>query len=89
MTLPETFILTENDWVPNNPALPILVYRELAGGDCEELARHFEGRFAEHGWPPQWRDTIYDYHYLRRRTKRSASPPEPPGSCSAALADDL
>lgn len=63
MTLPETFILTENDWVPNNPALPILVYRKLAYGDCEELARYFEGRFAQHGWPPQWRDTIYDYHH--------------------------
>jgi len=63
MTLPETFLLTENDWVPNNPSSPILVYRDLASGDREDLARHVETRFAHHGWPPQWRDTIYDYHH--------------------------
>jgi len=63
MTMPESFILTENDWVPNNPSFPILLHRSLASGDCEDLARHFETRFAQHGWPPQWRDTIYDYHH--------------------------
>ena len=59
----ERFILQENDWVPNNRDLPVLVYRRVESGDCEAVARNFEQRFAAHGWPPDWRDTIYDYHH--------------------------
>ncbi|MDX3910686.1 MAG: cupin domain-containing protein [Sphingobium sp.] len=29
----------------------------------ERAAQQFEKMFADHGWPPQWRDTIYDYHH--------------------------
>lgn len=59
----EHYLLTDNDWVPNNAKLPVLIYRGVAHGDCESIAKQFEQRFAEHGWPPQWRDTIFDYHH--------------------------
>lgn len=60
----ESFVLPEHDWVPNNPKLPVLIYRSAAETlDCEQTARAFEAMFARNGWPPQWRDGVYDYHH--------------------------
>lgn len=59
-----TFQLAGHDWVPNHPHLPVILYRQAL---CEEsgegLASAFEQAFAAHGWPPQWRDGVYDYHH--------------------------
>jgi uncharacterized protein YjlB len=42
----------------------VLLYRgAIAAADCESVARAFEAGFAENGWPPQWRDGIFDYHH--------------------------
>lgn len=60
----EAFILPEHDWVPNNADLPVLLYRTavpVAG--CEATAKAFEEAFERNGWPPQWRDGVYDYHH--------------------------
>ncbi|WJY25823.1 cupin [Alteriqipengyuania flavescens] len=59
----ECFMLAANGWVPNNSQLPVIVYRAVERGDCDEIARAFERRFGRHGWPPDWRDTVYDYHH--------------------------
>lgn len=59
----ESFQLDENGWVPNNPRLPLLLHRAVESGECEAVARAFERRFARHGWPPRWRDSIFDYHH--------------------------
>ena len=50
-----------SDWVPNNSALPVLVYsRALA----EATAEHFEDVFAENGWQGIWRNGVFSYqHY--------------------------
>lgn len=58
----QTWLLPPHDWVPNHPRLPVLAYRAVAlGGDDKAAA--FERAFAANGWPPQWRDGIYDYHH--------------------------
>jgi uncharacterized protein YjlB len=60
---PESFILQPNGWVPNNPRLPVLFYKsaiKVAGDDPASL---FEAIFQRNGWPPQWRDGVYDFHH--------------------------
>ncbi len=60
----ETFLLAEHGWAPNNPKLPVILYRRaLKAVSLEETAARFEECFQQHGWPPQWRDGIYDYHH--------------------------
>jgi uncharacterized protein YjlB len=59
----EHFILHENDWVPNNERLPVLLYRGAVEAENADAAARFEQVFADHGWPPRWRDTVYDYHH--------------------------
>jgi uncharacterized protein YjlB len=60
---PEVLQLSRNGWVPNNEHLPVLFYRgafEVAGRDP---AYTFEQAFERNGWPPQWRNGVYDFHH--------------------------
>jgi uncharacterized protein YjlB len=59
----EHFLLVKNGWVPNNSRLPILLYRGAVKGSGERAAVSFEKLFDANGWPPDWRDVIYDYHH--------------------------
>jgi uncharacterized protein YjlB len=60
----EHFMLAANGWVPNNARLPVLLWHgaiEPGGRDC---GSRFEALFAQNGWPPQWRDSVFDYHHF-------------------------
>jgi uncharacterized protein YjlB len=58
------FLLRPNDWVPNHPTLPVILYRDaLMAGAAEETAAALEAMFERNGWPPQWRDGVFDYHH--------------------------
>lgn len=66
---PEILRLTRNGWMPNNAELPVLLYRGAfaaghgafaAGGD---MAAAMEAAFERNGWPPQWRNGVYDFHH--------------------------
>ncbi len=59
---PEVLRLRRNGWMPNNEALPVLVYRgafPIAG----DVASTMEAMFKRNGWPPQWRNGVYDFHH--------------------------
>lgn len=59
----EHYVLHENDWVPNNDRLAVLLYRGAVEAAPNQVAAALEGLFGAHGWLPRWRDTIFDYHH--------------------------
>jgi uncharacterized protein YjlB len=64
-TAPVTLNFADDGLIPNNPALPLVLYRggvDLSGSpDPEQLV---EKTFATNGWGKMWRNGIYPYvHY--------------------------
>jgi uncharacterized protein YjlB len=64
-TPPVTHTFADDGTIPNNPALPLVLYRggiDLTGSpDPEKL---IEQTFAANGWGEMWRNGIYPYvHY--------------------------
>jgi uncharacterized protein YjlB len=53
--------------IPNNPRLPLVVYR-LALALSDHLASDFEKRFSANGWINSWRDGIFDFHHFHSNT---------------------
>ena len=60
---PEMLPIPRNAWVPNNDSLPTLIYRSALDVTEPDPASAFEQRFLRNGWPPQWRNGIYDFHH--------------------------
>ena len=60
----EILRLTPHAWVPNNRRLPVLIYRRVLSPSRKDLGPAFEALFALNEWPPQWRDSIFDYHHF-------------------------
>lgn len=60
----ETRRLSPNGNFPNNPGLPVLIYR---GGfppmAVDELEESFRALFESNGWSGCWRSGIYDFHH--------------------------
>lgn len=60
---PEVLQLSRNAWVPNNNYLPVLIYHDALDLSAPDPASSFEQAFLRNGWPPQWRNGIYDFHH--------------------------
>jgi len=61
---PRLIRLAPNDWVPNNPNLPVVIYRNAVHHDLLDLAGEFEALFSRNGWVPDWRGTVHDHHHF-------------------------
>jgi uncharacterized protein YjlB len=64
-TAAKTFSFADDGSIPNNPKLPLVLYRggiDLSGSPDPE--RVIESAFAANGWGDMWRNGIYHYpHY--------------------------
>lgn len=65
VVIPQALMFSDDGSIPNNPRLPLLLYRnalDLSGTpDPEDV---IERSLARHGWVDMWRNGIYPYvHY--------------------------
>lgn len=58
---PEPLFLKPNGWMPNN-VFPVLLYRQ-ALPLTPDIADVMEQLFTRNGWPPQWRNGVFDFHH--------------------------
>ena len=48
---------------PNNPNLPVLIYRGIFNSNKVSIADHFEETFRRNRWTGCWRWSVYDFHH--------------------------
>ena len=60
----EAHSLSADRAFPNNPALPLLVYRQVLRGSTAQSAAAVECLFEANGWRGTWRDGVYSYHHF-------------------------
>jgi uncharacterized protein YjlB len=66
---PELLRFRDDGQTPNNPRLPLVVYRQAVRLDkAYDSAAVFEELFARHGWRDSWRDSIYDFLHFHVAT---------------------
>ena len=59
------FIVSESGDMPNNGALPVILYKSAADFGDREPESVFEERFAQHNWGNGWRvESIYHFHHF-------------------------
>jgi uncharacterized protein YjlB len=68
---PRVLQFADDGIVPNNPRLPVLIYRasiSLGGTKASEAAAIIDMLFETNGWVRSWRDTVYDFVHYHSQT---------------------
>jgi uncharacterized protein YjlB len=61
-------ILADNGKFPNNPRLPLLIYKGALFLHPADEPKVIEGLFANNGWTNSWVNGIYDYDHYHSNT---------------------
>jgi len=66
---PQRYRFKDDGATPNNPSLPLLLYRRVILLPKEfDPAAVIETLFARNGWKDSWRDGVYDFLHFHTRT---------------------
>jgi uncharacterized protein YjlB len=60
----KALFLSGNSDTPNNPLLPVIVYRCVFGTKRSDKAHLFKNHYKANGWRGTWTDTIYRYRHF-------------------------
>jgi len=61
---PESILFADDGETPNNPHLPLLLYRGAVGLEGPDPAANFERLFARNGWAHGWRSGVFDFQHF-------------------------
>jgi len=59
----KTYMLEDDGKFPNNPTLPLIVYKGVAKIDGKESLIALESRLRNHNWRGIWRNGVFPYHH--------------------------
>ncbi|MBW3544458.1 MAG: cupin domain-containing protein [Bacteroidetes bacterium] len=62
MQTPILYPLTHNGQIPNNPRLPLLLYRQVFPYP-EGLRDKFKNTFEQNSWGGSWTNGVFEYHH--------------------------
>jgi uncharacterized protein YjlB len=64
MVEPRRIYLKTDDWISNNPRLPVLIYRNAIDYDLPDIGTALEEIFERNGWRSLGRGNFHrDFHY--------------------------
>lgn len=58
------FYFEDDGTIPNNQALPVVLYPGAFSGNTE----HIEKAFQQHDWGNTWQGSVFDYHHYHSNT---------------------
>jgi len=64
---PITFLFQDDGETPNNPRLPLILYRGAVDVSGRDPAAAFEAIFERNGWGWGWRNGIFDFRHFHLR----------------------
>jgi uncharacterized protein YjlB len=64
---PIAFLFKDDGETPNNPRLPLILYRDAVDVSDRDPAAAFEAIFARNGWGWGWRNGIFDFRHFHLR----------------------
>ncbi len=59
----ESFLLPDDGTFPNNPRLPVVLYREAILFETSNHAAEIEARYRDNGWQGIWHNGIFTWHH--------------------------
>lgn len=60
----ETLYFKDNGNIPNNPDLPLILYR----GSLVDLVDNCADQFKKNNWTNSWKNGVFDYHHYHSNT---------------------